>query len=301
MFVSGFLYGFSDTEIFSWPKYYAFVVKKFKRLMIPYFVVSLIVLVLKYIAGKYFPLVRPVDSDFWIYIFFNPSGGYASFLWFLYVLFIIFAIFPLLKYFSKNAYVLFLVALVIYFYPIGHNVYFNIDSVNYYLIFFYIGYLYSQTDFRKINIYAKYLCPLLFALSIICFINRDYSIYYVNQFMPFRYSKNLVNLLMGTLGLFSLYYMSVLITNGKKHIFRLFHYIGVFSAAIYMLHTIFMSPVKILMIEYLNYGRNSYTLISILSILSGIIFPIFTARYFINRYKILSFLILGVSMNVSRK
>ncbi len=293
MFVSGFFYGFSGTVISSWDHYRLFVIKKFKRLMIPYFVVSFIVLILKVFASRFVVLVKPADYNFWKYILFNPAGGYAAFLWFLYVLFIIFMIFPLMNYFVKNAYVLFLMIFLIYFLPVSNNFYFNLDYVKFYLLFFYIGYIYSHAQFGKINVYSKYWCPLFFALFILCYLNNRQFIIYFNQVIPFMNGKDIVNLMLGVLGIFSFYYLSVLISNNKKHIYRSLNFIGLYSPAIYLFHTIFMSPAKILMIEYLHFGANMYPLVSVVSIMSGLIFPVLITRYFIRRYEMLSLMILG--------
>ena len=249
MFVSGFLYGHSRIEIKSLSAYCDFVAKKFKRLMVPYFILSLIILLLKYIAGNFIVLKVPLDQNFWKYILINPAGGFSEFLWFLYVLFLIFMIFPVLKNLSKNSYVLFLIVIFIYFYPIKDGYYFNYERVKYYLVFFYIGYLCSKNQFgmKSINIKLYYLtCFISFA---ILFIEKDTFSELLAEVTTIYESHRLVELFLGTLGTLSFYHLSVYLARKKNILFRMANYVGLYSSAIYILHTISIGTITVLFVN----------------------------------------------------
>lgn len=291
MFASGFLYGFSGSEILSKSDYYAFVKKKFKRLMIPYLTVSLIIFFIKYLVGFFVTLKYPVDQNFWKYIIFHPYEGFATFLWFIYVLFIIFLIFPIMKKYLKNSYILFLLILMIYFIPLPGYVYFNLDLVRTQLVFFYIGYLYATNRERSLNIHPKYLC--LFFTIIFGFLYIKQAVFWdsLGQFMAYR----LTNLLFGISGMISLYYLSVLLSKKKNLLFYIFNIMGVYVAAIYLLHTIPMGLVSLCLQQYFKLSGYLFILIVSLIFISGTVLPMLSAKYIIDKSWILSFLILGVN------
>ena len=51
MFASGLLFGFSRSEISSFSNYITFVTKKFKRIIVPYLVLSGFIIIIKYFAS----------------------------------------------------------------------------------------------------------------------------------------------------------------------------------------------------------------------------------------------------------
>ena len=85
MMVSGMLFSLNEPIVGSLADYVKFIIKKSKRLLVPYFVISSIVLCLKAFAGLYFDLTHPIDNNVLYYLFFNPmakltpDGGFATF------------------------------------------------------------------------------------------------------------------------------------------------------------------------------------------------------------------------------
>lgn len=90
MFASGFIYMATKKEGESYSK---FLVKKLKRLMLPYVVVSVIVISIKMLTEKHASVENPVTAYAYIKMLYFPEAGY--FLWFIWALWWMFVIAPL--------------------------------------------------------------------------------------------------------------------------------------------------------------------------------------------------------------
>ncbi|MEG1998528.1 MAG: acyltransferase family protein, partial [Bacteroidales bacterium] len=152
MALSGFLFGKLFSEDFS---YKSFIIKKAKRLIIPYITYSLLLFIIKYAAGFFVTLKYPLLLNDAIYfILVQPNIGFASFLWFIYTLFLIFCIVP----FFKKINHLFIISLILYFIPFPP--YFCIGLVAKYLIYFTIGiymYRYILSDKKTKRPFAVFV------------------------------------------------------------------------------------------------------------------------------------------------
>ena len=294
IFVSGFLFGYSNTNINSIKNYYTFIQRKFKRLMVPYFVLSMIVLMLKYTGNKYFVLQHPVGIDFWKYLLFNPMRGFAAFLWFIYVLFIIFMIFPVMNKVIKNPWLLLLAILILYFYP-THQMYFELHLVKQYLIYFYVGVLFSHYKFNVTSIRTIYSSIVLFIAFVFLLLQAELVVDLMNNILNDDTSQRLYRLSFNLTGALSLYYLFLLSSIKKTYLFRMFSYLGIYSSSIYLLHTIVIGPVQLLMFQFLKINENMYLIIALLILLSGVFMPILIAKHFIGKRRLLCQLILGVN------
>jgi fucose 4-O-acetylase-like acetyltransferase len=294
IFASGFLYGLSRLEVTSFADYISFVAKKFKRLMVPYLVMSCLILVLKYFATKLVSIQYMVDKDFWKYMLFNPVKGFAAFLWYLYVLYFVFLIFPILKKLVRNSFVLFLLILSIYLIPIPQTFYFNHGLIRGFLIYFCLGYLFSYCKFEIINVYIHYLFILFLGLLVILSVKRESIADVLNIFMNHDVVNKVFKIIMVSVGVLTYYYLSLLIKRYENLLFHLLRYIGVYSASIYLFHTISIGIVRIFFIDILGMKENLFALISVFGFICGIVFPILITKYFLNKFEILPNLILGV-------
>lgn len=90
MFASGFIYMATKKEGESYSK---FLVKKLKRLMLPYVIVSVIVISIKMLTEKHAFVENPVTAYAYIKMLYFPEAGY--FLWFIWALWWMFVIAPL--------------------------------------------------------------------------------------------------------------------------------------------------------------------------------------------------------------
>ena len=91
MFASGFIYMATKKDI----TYRDFLLKKVKRLMVPYFSVSAIVITIKLLTEGHAYVENPVTWMSYVKMLYLPEAGY--FLWFIWALWWMFVISPLFK------------------------------------------------------------------------------------------------------------------------------------------------------------------------------------------------------------
>lgn len=92
MFASGYIYNATrNAEV----GYRAFLLKKVKRLMIPYVVTSVIIISIKLLTQSNAYVENPVTWASYIAFLYSPSAGY--FLWFVWALWWMFVLLPLFK------------------------------------------------------------------------------------------------------------------------------------------------------------------------------------------------------------
>lgn len=132
MLASGYIYmAFKKQE-----PYLTFVAKKIRRLMIPYFVVSVIIVSIKLFTQSSMYVENPVTAFSFVRILYLPEAGF--FLWFIWALFTTFLVVPLFKTRAARS-VLFLVAIALHYFPIEGTPVFAIHSSLHMLVFFMLG------------------------------------------------------------------------------------------------------------------------------------------------------------------
>lgn len=91
MFASGYIYhAFRRDE-----PYGVFVLKKFKRLMVPYFTASVLIITLKLLSQRGMYVENPVTWLSYVRMFYLPEAGF--FLWFIWALFLTFCLVPVFR------------------------------------------------------------------------------------------------------------------------------------------------------------------------------------------------------------
>lgn len=133
MFASGFVYiatrrvkqGYGD-----------FIMKKVKRLLIPYLVVSAIVISLKLLTEKHVYVENPKTIMSFVRMFYLPEAGY--FLWFIWALWWMFVIMPFFRTKSQRL-ILFAVSIILYYVPFNITDIFCFNQFKAMLIFFVLG------------------------------------------------------------------------------------------------------------------------------------------------------------------
>lgn len=110
MFAGGFVYMATKKD----ESYTAFIIKKVRRLMIPYFVVSAIVIGLKLLADNIMYVQHPKTAMSFVRMFYYPEAG--AFLWFIYALWWMFVVVPLFKTKGQRL-VLFGISILLHYVP----------------------------------------------------------------------------------------------------------------------------------------------------------------------------------------
>lgn len=280
MFASGYIYmAFKKDE-----PYLTFVAKKVRRLMIPYVVVSVIVIMIKLLTQSSMYVENPVTALSFIRILYLPEAG--VFLWFVWSLFTTFLIVPLFKTRAARS-VLFLVAIILHYLPIEGTPVFAIHSTKGMLVFFMLGVCCVDWGFAAIfgrmNKWAyRFLCLLTVlgfaAVSISCFC--------------LGYARG--GRLLPWLGIASVMVVSVAISKYAKGVgLKVIMAISASNYIIYLFHTTFEGFAKALLqklhIHIVN-GEIKFVLGAVFVVLCGVICPMLLHRLVLQRNKVCGFL-----------
>ena len=284
MVVSGILFAMTQKPLFSWRGYVAFIRKKTGRLLLPYISITLILLLLKFTAAKFFTLSSPVAGNILYYIFLNPLGGFSNILWFVYTLFVIFLLFPLLRSMVRNELLLFGVTVLLSFLPWPHV--FCLDLAFQYLPFFAAGCLLHKMSFLEdVHPTTGIILPL--CLYVVFFAVRTH----VSSFAP---ASQAVSIALGVTGSLVCIAVAGLMAGKARFPVETVAALGLYSSGIYLLHTIFMGAAKVSLTQVMHLGTPEFAVIALVMIFAGLVLPMVMEKYLIRRSAVASRFILGV-------
>ena len=274
MFASGYIYISTRKDEESYGK---FVLKKVKRLMIPYFVVSFIVISIKFSTQGSMHVEAPVTPMSYLNVFRQPEA--ASYLWFIWTLWWIFLIVALCK--KRRAYTsLFVASIVLLLLPVS------------------LPRAFCLFHFKKMFFF--------FMLGVVCFLNREILVdiriprcsgsilFAVFACTEMICSNIVLHTLAACSGIMMILQMSRMleryIVAGRLKWLML---VSASSYIIYLFHTTFMGLVKSLFMDTLSDPMDSGALFcagAFTVVACGIICPIFLYRYVLSRNRITRFL-----------
>lgn len=156
MFASGYIYiAFKKEE-----SYGHFILKKVRRLMIPYLVTSVLIVTIKLLTERNAYVENPVTLLSYIKVLYSPEAGY--FLWFIWALWWMFVIVPLLK--TKRLRLIgFFIALALHYLPITLTHVFCLEQMRQMLVFFMLG----VVAFDYEDYYIKYTKQLALPILVL--------------------------------------------------------------------------------------------------------------------------------------
>ena len=132
MFASGYVYIATKKDV----PYGQFIVKKIRRLMVPYLTTSVIIITIKLVTQGNMSVDNPVTTSSYLRMFFMPEAGY--FLWFIWALWWMFVIIPLFK--TKRArLLLFVFSFALHYLPLPLPGTFCVAQFKNMLVFFMLG------------------------------------------------------------------------------------------------------------------------------------------------------------------
>ncbi len=279
--LSGYLYKKIETG-----KYSSHIAKKTRRLVYPFISLAIIVFLIKVVPSFCFRLDTPVTPSSFFFVFFKPYYSYAPWLWFMYTLFMIFAIVPLLqKYVKKDGFIfLFSIFFAMFDYP---DI-FCISNFFYHLPFFMSGIItfkYIDLDFR--TDFAAGLLKIFLAAAI--------SVVLYNIGTGDMLAAKIINMSVG----FSASAMCILAavfinSHVSLWLCEKLEKVGVYSASIYLFHTIFESSIRIFFYQVLKIN-GFFWLKAVLAITAGVVFPVLLEKYVLRRFVMSQKYILGIS------
>ncbi|GKX66103.1 acyltransferase family protein [Inconstantimicrobium mannanitabidum] len=268
--ISGFLYNVARTKQQS---YKDFAVNKAKRLLIPYFFITIVDMIPRMLLPA---LVNQktdfVDAIEKIVI----SGG---FIWFIYTLFFVFMIFHLIKgifnlSYGKYVFLAVLIMLDLFKDNIPHIELFTMNKVIFYLIFFSIGYIIKDNYDMIKNVLSKNVIVILAAIIFLL--------------TAFRYDTNeVLSIIIPFLGIYIAWFICLKLKEGK--ISKFLQECGQFSLQIYVLEGFFLVGCRVILIKIFKLS-NDFMIISSMFILQIALEYLFI-KYFTNKIPIISFLL----------
>ena len=267
LFLTGCMYAYTKKE----EPVVAFMKKKLKRLAIPYFVISILIISLKLLAQQGVYIENGVDYFSFVRMLYMPEAGY--FLWYLWVLLWMY----LLCSFSNckiYLYVLFLLSLLVKFIPEEFPRILCLHELKNEAAFFLLGALF----FRE-KLYLRFKETNLQIFFVVVFIACSFS--YFAGFLDSGFIMSFI----GTLGIYSL---ANLMNQGNHNVLL---FIGKSSFIIYLFHTIFMGFVKSVIhkISDTMFVDNmlAFLISAMIVVISGLVFPLLLQEYFLKRHKLI--------------
>jgi fucose 4-O-acetylase-like acetyltransferase len=227
MFVSGYVYRATWRPT----GYVAFIRKKFTRLMIPYFLVSILIISIKMITERGLYVENPVSWTAFQEMFYLPSAGY--FLWFVYALFLIVLIIPFFHS-GKRQYLLFAVSLVWLLIPVRVTDWFCLAQCKNHLFYFVAGCVASREEW--IRRLAGKIPPL--PAMVVCA-----GIYALTTFgvpdWPEGIATATARMCLALVGIAFILYLSRMIATKDVALCRFLLWLSAASYTIYLFHTTF--------------------------------------------------------------
>ncbi|MBC2580247.1 acyltransferase family protein [Clostridium sp. DJ247] len=279
--ISGF-FAYKIYNISSLSKYKEFISGKFKRLIIPYFAVSLIAIPIKLYMNRY--AARPILIDNLIIDLIlyptgngtiNHTGTPIQYFWFIYTLFFIFAVAPLLNKIPIRIVLLITAILnLIHFKQVSL---FYAWGIVHYLFYFYLG-IYFNSIYKK-YVEFKYK-KLLIATSFIVLVLINLK----NVSAQFYPLYSLTTALIGSLLFINVSYLIVNNKIGEK-----LKFIGNYSYDIYLFSWFFQTGVRVILFQML---KLNYTFVTIMMLIAGLL-PIILSNLILKKIPILDKVLLG--------
>lgn len=280
MMLAGFLFANSLARAGGRLVLPAFVRKKFLRLMVPYFFLSFAIAALNGVLQQFMQVKVPVDAGYLCRIFYENTGGSATFLWFLYTLFLIFVFSAVTMYSRLTRRLVPWLALVLYFVPLPGMFYLN--SAGSFLIYFVAGrYLYSH---------ASSLLHFSWSRVAVCAVVFAASLFLVSRFPGEELLHRSASLLCGLSACYVIILFMNRLAGGMSRGVTLLRRLGDESMYIYLLHMAGVYPVRLVFERCGWHNWLSYALFLLLAIAVGCIVPVLVSKYVIRRLRFLRML-----------
>lgn len=156
MFASGYIYiAFKKEE-----SYGHFIMKKVRRLMVPYLVTSFLIVTMKLLTEGSAYVENPVTVMSYLKVMYSPEAGY--FLWFIWALWWMFVLIPLFRT-KRQRLIGFAIALALHYVPINFTQVFCLEQVRQMMVYFMLGTVAFDYKDYYLN-YAKQLALPVMAL-----------------------------------------------------------------------------------------------------------------------------------------
>lgn len=284
MLLSGFIYSRYSSFKLSPETYRKFTKKKFKRLMIPYFVTSVIVIGIKICMDNLLKVDHPAALTDFVQILYLPSAGY--FLWFIWALWWMMLIIPFFHS-LRSRLILLAVSLLLYFVSDHVTEIFCLQQFCKNLIYFTSGVCLAELVQRKnVFISSHYTVSAMFLFAITAYFQYRFA----SELTPVvRDIQSIITAFAGILFTLSL---SMYITefNTGNYVLRIFKQLALSTFIIYLFHSTFEGFAKAILDKlHLTSPDGSGLLFyadALIVILVGVIAPYMLYKYVLVKFKI---------------
>lgn len=284
MFASGYIYiAFKKDE-----PYGQFVWKKVRRLMVPYFSTSAIVITIKLLTQKGMYMENPVTVMSYLKMVYLPEAGY--FLWFIWALFLMFCVVPLFKNRLARTVLFALAVLWYYLQPVGLPEVFCVRQASNMLIWFMLGVMCQdwKDAFSGLCEHEKYVTVL--AKSTVCVGFAGCSVLFVGaSSIEVSWIKDLM-ILMPWLGIGTMMVVSTWLSGfAEKKWMQPLMMVGASSYIVYLFHTTFMGFAKSFVhkVPMMN-GESDlmFCVGTVIVVTAGVVCPVLLHKYVLNRWNV---------------
>lgn len=266
MFASGFIYMATKKNIL----YKDFLLKKVKRLMVPYLSVSAIVITIKLLTEGHTYVENPVTWISFVKMLYLPEAGY--FLWFIWALWWMFVISPLFK--TKQMRLgLFVLAIVLHYVPSFLPEVFCLRQFQGMLVYFMLGVI---------------CCDWKQQISFICKVPAwcILGIFAIAEGMNLMDTGGHISMLLPYLGIAAVMALSSLMEKWNHKSNEWLMVVAYSSYIIYLFHTTFEGFAKAVVHKILFFtdGNDVLFIINVSVVVGcGIVCPIILHRYVLNK------------------
>lgn len=259
MFLSGFIVMISYKPVESRKDYSGYVMKKVKKFLLPYLILSAIfILIETYRNHLTFRDVIPLIHQ----TAFMPIHGPATFLWYLYVLLIYYMITPfLVKLSVRNSLIVLVLSIVLVYVPV--TPYFSLEPAARFFFYFFAGLL-AARHYEQMKNLVKFLgIPSLVLLILF------YYFYITGIAIPKQVTA--IISVFAVLGVASSLAVQKL---------RLFQLIGKYTFQIYLLNSLIIGTVYVVFLKSGMFGSADFSLFLVVSVSLGLFIPCILTYFF---------------------
>lgn len=266
MFASGFIYMATKKDI----TYRDFLLKKVKRLMVPYLSVSAIVITIKLLTEGHAYVENPVTWMSYVKMLYLPEAGY--FLWFIWALWWMFVLSPLFK--TKQMRLgLFVLAIVLHYIPNILPEIFCLSQFQGMLVYFMLGVVFCDWK-QQISFISK--VPAWCILGFFA----------IAEGMNLMDMGGHISMLLPYLGIAAIMAFSSIIEKWNHKNNEWLMVVSSSSYIIYLFHTTFEGFAKAVVhkISFFTDGNEVLFIINVFIVVGcGIVCPIILHRYILNK------------------
>lgn len=270
MYLSGLIFFYSKRHLPSDQRIWGFFAARSNRLLVPFFVSAIVILIGKYLISRFAQVDDSVESlmvGFWRIISNHPNNPAFS-VWYLLVLFVYCALSPYLwRLVSGNGKILLALALMMHLFPIIQRFY--LAQIAHYYTFFVLGALAIEYFDRW-----RGILECFGAISVVVFVLSWWPLLHTERGL----------LVTGLLSLPALHY---LIQLEFLRADKILLYLGTCSMAIYLMNTIFIGVAKLIYVKLVGYDGEAFIALAIVLMVMGTAGPI-VVKYFVDNVRVLA-------------